>query len=344
MKKFVKLLLLFLLPFIALLTTFFIFDPFRIIFNYNDYSENLHVIPNRDFVSSTVFLKNNSKYKYNSFIFGSSRTLAFHTYSWTKHIDKKAIPFVFDASGESIFGIYTKIKYIAETKTKIDNCLIIICPDVTFALEVDHTGHLGIKHPKIAKTSWFNFFKTFINAYLDYNFLKHYFKYKITNRYSPTMKGYIEFRNIKYSPTSNDLLIIDQEQEIIKDKENYYSTREHLFYYRDSCVKYTNQQITQKQTSMLEEIKYILSKNNTKFKIVISPLYDQKYMNIKDKTILINIFGEENVYDFSGKNFFTEKKENYYETAHYRPCVGDSIMEIIYSIKPNELNEHIKIK
>jgi hypothetical protein len=45
--------------------------------------------------------------------------------------------------------------------------------------------------------------------------------------------------------------------------------------------------------------------------------------------ILKGLFGE-NLYDFSGKNAFTEDKYNFYESSHYRKKVGDGIMAIIY--------------
>jgi hypothetical protein len=45
---------------------------------------------------------------------------------------------------------------------------------------------------------------------------------------------------------------------------------------------------------------------------------------------LQGIFGKENVYDFSGINEFTEDYHNYYEAGHYRPLLGNKLLERIY--------------
>lgn len=331
MKKFVWRLLLAAIPFIGILGSFFIFDPFRIIYNYKDYSANMFVIPNRDYVSSEMFLKNEKKYHYNSFIFGSSRTIAFKTNSWKKFLPASASPFVFDASGESIFGIYTKIKYLDKTGARLDNCLLIFCPDCTFARETDHTDHLGIKHPTVAGTSWLRFYAVFIRAYFDNKFLKNYIQYSLTKKYAPSMKGYIEYRKSKYDIITNDEWLIDSEKELSVNQAVYYERRKALFYDRDSIIADAKPQISKKQRTMLHEMEKIFLKHHTNFKIVISPLYSQIRINSSDLSILQTIFGLKQVYNFSGKNFYTVNKENYYETSHYRPFIGDSILSIVYN-------------
>jgi hypothetical protein len=46
--------------------------------------------------------------------------------------------------------------------------------------------------------------------------------------------------------------------------------------------------------------------------------------------LLQTIFGANTIYDYSGINNYTNKVENYYETSHYRPHVGEAIMSEIY--------------
>ncbi len=80
---------------------------------------------------------------------------------------------------------------------------------------------------------------------------------------------------------------------------------------------------------MLKEIKRILKKNNTNYKVVLTPLYEQIKYNPTDLIFLKNLFGS-NLYDFSGKNSYTENQTNYYESSHFKPVIGDSILAIIY--------------
>ena len=75
---------------------------------------------------------------------------------------------------------------------------------------------------------------------------------------------------------------------------------------------------------------YIFNKHNTKYKIVISPVYDQVPMEEEQLEVLEQIFGKQNIYNFSGKNKFTDSIHNFYETSHYKPNVANEIMNILY--------------
>jgi hypothetical protein len=145
MKQFLKRLIYFALigsiPIISFLILYFYYDPFKVLRNYDDYS-NQFIAPNRDYVSTTMFIKNYKKYNYNSFIFGSSRTIAFRPNSWRKYLGDNSIPFMFDASNESIYGIYTKLKYLDSINVKLKNVLIILDRDASFLNLKNHEGHL----------------------------------------------------------------------------------------------------------------------------------------------------------------------------------------------------------
>ena len=106
-------------------------DPFKVLYNYSNFSYS-HVVPNRDYISTEIFKRNKNIYKYNSFVFGSSRTLAFSPSSWKKYLAEKDSPFMFDASKESIYGIYTKIKYLDSLNWRLDNVLVVLCRDCSF--------------------------------------------------------------------------------------------------------------------------------------------------------------------------------------------------------------------
>ncbi|MEG2479981.1 MAG: hypothetical protein RSA50_06885, partial [Mucinivorans sp.] len=58
-------------------------------------------------------------------------------------------------------------------------------------------------------------------------------------------------------------------------------------------------------------------------------------LSLADKQIIDYIFGQNNVFDFSGINSFTKDYHNYYEDSHYRPHVAKAIIDTIYSTKIN---------
>lgn len=316
------------IPLLFLFFTYLYFDPFKVIKHYNDYSYS-NVIPNKDYISTTMFINNYKKYRYNSFIFGSSRTLAFKPNSWRNYLSTEDSPFIFDASGESVYGIYTKLKYLDSNSIPIHNALILFCRDCSFNNSRNHSGHLFVKHYATSCDNFLSFHSNFFLAFLSPKFLFNYFSFIILGNYKPFMSGYIENRKITYDTITNEVNIIDQENEIIQNPTGYYEKRNDLFYRRVSEKTDTIQRINEKQIIMIKEIKRILEKNNTNYKIVLSPLYEQIKFNHSDFKILKDEFGN-NLYDFSGKNSFTDNKFNYYETSHFRPNVGDSIFKIIY--------------
>ena len=330
MKKFFVKLFFISLPITILIEIFILFDPFRIIYNYNDYSDNPVVQINRDFVSSEMYIKNHNKYRYDSFILGSSRTIAYRTSSWKKYLPKNARPFKFDASSESIYGIYTKIKYLDHIGANLNNCLLIICTDATFARDSDDENHIFIKDPEIVGTSKWHFYMVCIKDFMNFEFLKNYLKYLVTKKYEPSMDGFIEHSRIKFDLKTNDFILVDRDKELSVDENQYYFTRKSIFYERDSTNSQLNEQISLNKLKMLIEIESIFLKHHTQYKLVISPLYDQKELNNKDLTTLQKVFGKNRVFNFSGKNIITEDKENYYENSHYRPFIGDLILKKIY--------------
>ncbi len=77
----------------------------------------------------------------------------------------------------------------------------------------------------------------------------------------------------------------------------------------------------------------MLNEDHAQYKIILSPLYSQVKLNEKDIKALCDIFGKENVFDFSGINDITNNMYNYYESYHYRPEVAKLMMDSIYRSK-----------
>ncbi|GHT45569.1 hypothetical protein AGMMS49965_22600 [Bacteroidia bacterium] len=329
MKKFIVRVLLLVSPFILVGIDYCYLDPFKVLYKYSNYNEIHGLVKNRDYVSTEMFMNNYKKQGYNSFIFGSSRTVAFKPSSWQQYLLPTDSPFLFDASGESIYGIYVKMKYLDSMHVTIDNALIILCRDASFQYSNDHEGHLFMKHPVLTGKNKFDFQLMFFGVYLNPMLLLSYHDYKLTKKFKPYMSGYMENREIVSDTITNWQYIISQENEILNAPEKYYEERKDLFYEREHEQTDTRQRINSEYIGLLKEIKQILEKHQTNYKIVLSPLYDQMKFHPKDMDILTNLFGN-HLYDFSGKNSFTDNKTNYYETSHFRPLLGDSILMQIY--------------
>lgn len=334
MKKFLNAIFKFsILPliFIVLIVLgFFIFDPMYILYSHKSYSQTN---ANRDFYELEMFKKNYPTYHYDSFIFGSSRTLAYQPSRWINYLPEGSSPYMMDGFAEEIYGIYHKIKYLDSINVDINNALIILDPGAMFLIDTSYPGsYIFLKHPDIDNSSWNTFYKIHLEAYFDVNFIASFYLNKFFGIQNNYVNNYLANLTSSVDPITNELRRDDLEHKINTDPA-YHENQ--IFYQRPDTLVYTEVQINCKQLDWLRQIKKIFDKNKTDYKIVIGPMYSQHKFNDSDAKKIIDVFGKDRVYDFSGKNELTSKKTNYYETSHYRPLVGDSIMHYIYTHQGN---------
>jgi hypothetical protein len=87
-------------------------------------------------------------------------------------------------------------------------------------------------------------------------------------------------------------------------------------------------QISQTEAKTLLMIRKILINHNTRYYIVITPLYDQLKFNDSDLELLTGIFGR-HIYDFSGINEITNNEYNFLDGLHFRPCISKQMIDSI---------------
>jgi hypothetical protein len=312
----------------SLLVGYLYYDPFMILYTYPNYSSSSFSL-NRDYVSTEMFKKNYPTSRYNTFLFGSSRVVGISLKGFEKRLPSGAVAFSFDASAESLEGIYLKIKYLHSQKVELKNVLVLLCRDFGFRAG-KHEGHLMIKHPNLSSESWWSFHQSFLLSYFVPTFFIPFYDYKFTNTYKPYMKsaGIVKNKTTIYELDNNALHISPVDEEIEKSPTAYYEKNKDQFYERQAGRTAESPQISPNHLAMLKEMKEIFEKQKTNYSIVISPLYEQVHLHKKDIEVMTKLFGNR-FYDFAGKNYFTENKYHYYENSHFRPIVGDSILKII---------------
>ena len=114
-RYFMGKLLLFLVPLWLVIALYIILDPFKVIREYDSYyvdGKPTYVNVDHDYVSTQVFEKTHPLYHYDSFILGSSRSRFFPLEEWEKHIGNDCNGYHFDGSGETLYGVYRKLKYL----------------------------------------------------------------------------------------------------------------------------------------------------------------------------------------------------------------------------------------
>lgn len=318
------------MPFLLIILIYFIKDPYKVLYHYDSYfisNKTLHVDLDKDFVSTQNFINKYDKYKYDSYIFGGSRSAHYEINEWKKHITGGAA-YHFDGNYESLYGIEKKFQFLDRRSVKIKNALLVIDEQLLSSIE-NSKELISIKHPALSGQSWFSFELYFFKAYIDRSFFIPYLNLIFFNKFEPG----VVFLNTKnfYNDTLNEIKWPYTDNAIQSNIDSFYDSKKDLFYQRGPNQQYDSVHLDSVRITMLNNIKNILVKYSTNYKIVINPLYNQLKMNRADLQIINSIFGAKNVYDFSGINDITNDMHNYYEDSHYRPFVANKIMDSVYS-------------
>lgn len=338
MKKFIIKFVLFCLPFILSVVLFSYLDLFKVLRDYNDYYHENPIMINRGVVCVKTLEKYRKEQRFDSFIFGNSRSQAFKCESWAKYLQSNAVPFHFDAYSESVYGLSKKVEYLDAKGDKIKNALVVVDRDL-LTRTMSKDGYLYTLPPSISNENPIKFYMEFYKAQMNLRFNVAYFDYFLFGKYRNYMKTYI--RNSKYWDTANPIncdIFYGKEKHIETDYDGYYNYLISMgVFYKRPKESISSCNVSDLEITQLKIIKKVFSKHGTKYKILVSPMYDQIPLEKEQLTLLKDIFGDENVYDFSGVNEYTQSIYNYYETSHYRPHVADRILESIYSSKTENL-------
>lgn len=334
MKKFLTLLFIFLSPFIMVLLFYIASDPFKVIWHYDNYYHETGAARgtmDKDYVSTANFENRYAEQDYDSFIFGNSRSIFYQVADWMPYLASNSHAYHFDASGETLYGLEKKLAFIDSKQLKINNALLIL-DDELLSHDAPKTGHLYAVAPQLTgKGTYVKFHTEFLKAFISPKFLAAYLDYKISGKVKPymTRDKLLDDNFVTYDPIINEERQ-DKQEHLIAEGKYYTAQQMEVFYNRDTVQQFASAVIADSHLKMLKNIKSLFDKHKTNYRIVISPLYNQKKLSAKDIAYLIQLFGRENVYDFSGINAITNDYHNYYEASHYRPHVAKEIMKQIY--------------
>ena len=323
--RLVRKMMLFAIPFWALIALYVYDDPFMVLRKYDLYDSD--VMLNEHHVGWQIYKNHNDSVHFNSFILGNSCTMAFRCKEWEKYLDSGDRAIRLFGNSESIKAISLKLRALEHEGAEIKNALIILDRASLSHSEL-LTGARNMLPATVSGRNPFSVHLEFIQAFATPDFLYPYLKYRITGNVERNMKRMNPYGRIRDS--KNNDAFNPREKQIKQEGEAYWKNRKKEFPERDGTVIIAEPAIFQKQRMVLDEIMEVLRRHGTSIRIVISPDYNQKELHPDDREILQNIFGKENVYDFTGINEFTKDYHNYYESGHYRPLLGNKLLERIY--------------
>lgn len=326
-----------LVPLLFLSLFYIIYDPFNVIYknyNFENYYDHQPYELNREYISTELLMKNKDIYHYDSFIMGSCESYVYHADEWKKYIKTNGEVFHYPAASETLYGVYSKIKFLDKNHIPIKNCLLIMDISTFKGIEPRH-DYIHASHPDVSGESEISFQVSMFKNYFSNLFSLQYVDYKLTGK----IKGYMKNNfgiypgQIRTTLVNNEFYYEKYDTSIKKDSTGFYAATIKNFYFRDTLNKrkMLTAVIQNKQKLFLEEMYTIFTKNNTRYKIVLSPMYDQVYFNEEDIQTLKRIFGQETIFDYSGINKYTNDIKYYYDNFHYKPNLANKLLKEIYS-------------
>lgn len=336
MKRFLKCVGLFIgVPLLLLLGLYVWTDPFKCIhpFDVNDVDNT-----NREYLSTELFLRNEKSQHYNSFIFSSSRGCGMNAYRWKTYLSSDAHPFIFQAWSETLTGIEMKMSYLDEHQVPLDHVLIML--DIPGAFKKEQLSHeaMTLKHFIFTGRSRLSY-----NAIQYFNFIQKPSLWwsslrkkvkgskvvchsdKITNDWNKNNKN--SYLEIPVQDSLRDCSEIS--------KQTFFSKIAHR---KNEGVVVSEPLISKSFEGQLDHIKAILDRNKSDYYVILTPAYcyTNAAANPSDLEKLKTIFGEDKVYDFTGKNEMTDDYNNFTDPNHFGQRVGWMILETIYGSKEKE--------
>ena len=331
-RRFFVRLLVFSLPMLCVIACYVALDPFKVVWHYERYFEDntAHPALNMGNVSTENFAGRNPRKHYNAFIFGNSRSQYWRTDDWKRHIGRDNRCYHYYGNGESLGGMERYVRFVNASGNRIDHALLVVDADLLGQTK-SHSGHLFCTPPRVAGLGGaIRFHADNFTAFLNPAFARAFLDLLFTGRMKDYMleQSLIE-QPVVYHPDANEVEDRMFDQSI---SHGTYYTEARLSRFRgvqhpDSISPPV---LREENIRLLQSIARIFRQHGTSCRIAISPLYNQIRFNPSDLRVLHELFGEANVFDFSGTSHITSDLHNYYEPSHYLPAVARQLMDSIY--------------
>jgi hypothetical protein len=315
-------------PLVLSLVGYLVADPFCVLHR-KLYAPGFPVAINRDYASTELYLRQHAERGYDSFIFGSSRSAAFRCDDWRAALQRAdARCFHFDAWKESLFGLEAKVRLADALGAPLRDALILVDGSLLSQV-VPSTEPVFRSHPRLTGQSWPAFELDYLTDFYSNHFCLKYLDYALSGKVRGYMGQAFNARNFTHLLDTNDELFTAVDEKIARQGEDYWRSHADLFGPRAGGTAPIA--VLPEQRRLLSSMAAIFARHGTRIRVVVSPLYDQIRLHPADLGALREIFGQDNVVDFSGENSLTSDVRNYYEASHFRPPVARAILSVLYA-------------
>lgn len=296
---------------------------------------------NDDANTFRIFNKNNQTHNFNAFVLGNSKTLAFLSVDWKKHIGQEHRVFKMGSPGESLLNIRKKLEYADVQGNHIDFAILILDRKVlknTNNLNPEFSGPVYLKGPKSSNNNYLDYIGKGFYYFLYDGFFISYLKGIISSKNNKAVENkepehkwsfieqYMTRDDFESLSIGNEFYRWDTEYQIESNPEKWIEQPPST-----EIKANINPAILDSRDSMhLLAIKALFDKHNTSYKIIFGPEYSCLPINIEVVKAFESIFGSQYVSNFTSDLIYCNKPLNFYEPNHYRPQVGKQILDHIY--------------
>ncbi len=332
MGRFLKrIIILLLVPVLLLAVVYFVTDPYKTL---RPFSLTYFDSTNRDYLSSELYVHNSEEREYDSFIFGSSRGCGINTYHWLKYLPEGSKQFLFQAWSETITGIDQKISYIDEYQGNLKNAIVLIDIPGSFSRNQLSTRALSIKDPRFShQPRWIH------QAILFFDFIQK------PSQWIRAVKEWVHPHRpyVGFDVVSNDWKKSNRDLDLScppeKDSLGNLSRIAKAAFFKDyvnnaeAALPGSKDLIDETLLPVLNHIHDVFQRQKTDYRIIITPGYCYQYPPIssRDLEILQSVFGEQNVFDFSGRLDITSDYNGFSDANHFGLNIGWKMIEEIYN-------------
>lgn len=336
LNKFVRRSIFALFPLAVLGVVYVALDPFKVVRHHSPYYEKWSPLPfNKSYASTVIYLDGRSKYHYDSFLFGGSRTIYFEAGSWKKHIGDSASVFHFDGPLESPISIAAKLKLIESNGDTVKNAIIESPP---WAFNGEYVG-FPFRMPWQLIGFWdyprfqYLYFKDFLNREMFFPLMRYYF----TGEARETSDMMVFATPMSSFDIRTNETIDDSVENIITiDPRRYYQSHSNDFIGVRDSFAYEYQQIREDEVEALRYIADVFRRHGTDYVFIIGPDLNHSLLSPENRKLLDSIFGSSNIYDFTRWDVAFSDSVAFYDPVHFRPYIASMIMDSIYSRRQSQ--------
>jgi hypothetical protein len=267
----------------------------------------------------------NTKIKYNSFIFGSSRSVNTYACYLQKNIPNAKF-FHYAEWTESIGGIYAKLNLLDSLGYELENVVIHIDTDHTFKNNGNYITNHYVFSGDNKYEYYFKHFRKFY-ANLDANKIKILFGKPYNSSTYTTWQSDLTTNDSHHICTQKVMDEYGISNKSIEEINKIDSLKQSGFLYKRSNVQqFKTNQISISEKLTLGKISKLLKKHHSNYYIIITPLYDQMKFSKADMAFLKSEFPN-HIYDFAGINNFTKNEYDFPDREHFQPNVSKAMLD-----------------